>query len=276
MGVGERLTLPRTVSDASGVERGPASWSASDASIANVSADGALTALAAGTTTLFANFCDTTLAVSLTATLPPPVDVPDVDASPRPEPRPHWQEVLFSAPCESPCFGGSACGTADEARVNCLSGVTCLLGGGQEIVEPSGAWAIHLSAVLDVGLQDPCHKVQMLWVCRQGSDRCIAQSDACENAKRAVAFSNAVIPVTVTEIADQKVILDVREGGPGGSVLATTRALPVPSRSGICNGFGVLVPEAQTVTGTTVDGPPRISKITYFLLPADSEESRPK
>jgi hypothetical protein len=186
-----------------------------------------------------------------------PNDLPPTTLGPSAEPIPSadWWTLLRGADCPVPCVGGTACSLKPT---RCTSGFTCVPGSGVELLDAPETWMLHLSAVQerapDGSRLDPCVTGRDFWVCQAGTSNCIAQKDACSNAV-AAATSGAALPITGAEIASGTFVLDVRDGGVVGPVVATTRPIRRLQRSGLCRGYAI------GATGNQVD------KVTYFLLP---------
>jgi len=146
-------------------------------------------------------------------------DVPLAGATPAPLPDGDWRAVLRAQTCSVPCVGGWACPSKPLA---CTSGLTCIPGTGGDRFTDDETWTLHLSAVQELGpggaLVDPCKTQKDFWVCRSGTTVCASQADACANAS----ISTAAIPVSGAEIAHDGLSLEVRDGSPGGPLLAKT------------------------------------------------------
>lgn len=189
-----------------------------------------------------------------------PVPTPPVTAAVKELPNsqsawsPDWVSQLHSAAeCASPCSGGVLC---QMKPVKCTSGVTCVPGVGSELLGVEERWSIRLSAVQERGPTgerlNPCATGRDFWLCRDGV--CVAQSDACSNTNP-VGASRAGLVVTGAELATEKVVLEVREGGAEGALLAMTRPLPPLQRGGLCKGF--VVPASGGA----------IHQVSFFVLP---------
>lgn len=157
---------------------------------------------------------------------------------------------LQSTGCPSPCAGGVAC--SDKPSV-CASGFTCIPGAGAAVLGASEAWKLHLSAVIEADGLDPCVTKREYAVCRVGTTDCVSQRGACGRAGGAL--SPTGIALRAGELETPVGLLEVREGGPNGPVLATTRPFPRYARGALCRGFAV---------GTDAV---RVKKVTFFLFP---------
>jgi hypothetical protein len=254
--VGDHTALPTHVVDENSpaVVQNAANWTVEDTNLAEVTA-ARVVGKSAGQTTLTARFCGTSASVPLT--------IVPLQASAVP-----WQEQLFSNTCEGQCSAGSACTTAADGKKDCLTGFTCVLGNGEEQLESSGAWTVHLSNIVQRGVDDSCRSLDLLWACARGTRRCVSQKQACidgTKSGRIVGFANDGIPITGQEMANRSFTLDVRQDSPNGPVIATTNPIPLPQRKSLCRGMSVRATPAD-------DAKIVVLAVKYFLLPVRKAE----
>jgi hypothetical protein len=187
----------------------------------------------------------------------PEPDVPQSQVPSTPPARAtltEWQTRLQWSSCISPCAGGVAC---TQKPTPCTSGFTCVPGPGGSPLESSEPWVFHLSAVVEVdstGVDlDPCATGREYAVCRVGTSECVSQQAACQRPNGAMSPNG--IALFSGELLSPAGVFDVRDGGPSGPVVATTRAFPKYARGALCRGFAI-----GTDSG-------RIKRVTFFLLP---------
>lgn len=181
-----------------------------------------------------------------------------------------WAAWLHSPTCEAPCCGGTACLIAptnqgkrgcklgESACSKCSSGITCIPGDCGSALVPGETWGFHLSAVAErgsgSGVLDPCKTKRDLWLCVRSKDRpngvCLSQLDACKNQARSALGA----PITSDDLVSGGFDLDVRLGGPDGTVLASKTAAKYTGgvdRRTLCNGLIVNYPESSPIAYVT-------------------------
>jgi hypothetical protein len=188
-----------------------------------------------------------------------------------------WTSALHSTECPDVCCGGSACAVSSENSgknrckpgsthcEECTSGLVCIPGACGERVTPGTDFALHLSSILERGSTgepvDSCRSQRDLWLCVGRSDdaelRCVSQREACSNQAR----SPVGIRVTSEELLKEKLLIEVREGGPDGATLAQRQSVPYRDglqRRGLCGGLKLTF-EASAIAAFTF----------YLDVPAD-------
>lgn len=109
---------------------------------------------------------------------------------------------------------------------------------------PGTDFALHLSSIQERGSTgepvDSCRSQRDLWLCVGRSDdaelRCVSQREACSNQAR----SPVGIRVMSDALLKEKLLIEVREGGPDGATLAQRHSVPYRDglqRRGLCGGL---------------------------------------
>lgn len=196
--------------------------------------------------------------------------LPTTNVRPKAAPIEKWTAWLHSPTCDAPCCGGVACMTGpnnqgkrgcksgESTCSKCTSGITCIPGDCGSVLVPGETWGFHLSAVAERGstggVLDPCKTKRDLWLCVRSEDRtngvCLSQVDACKNQAR----SALAAPITSEALLSGGFDLDVRLGGPDGTVLASKTAAKYADgvdRRSLCNGLIVSFPESSPTAYVT-------------------------
>jgi hypothetical protein len=195
------------------------------------------------------------VATSQPTTLPPAAipKPPVVQAPTAPTAPTDWRSLVMNESCQSPCAGGLQC---TDTPKRCYSGLGCVPGTGRERLESDFVWLFRLNAVYETdefGVpMDPCKTGRDFWVCL--GTQCLSQRQACQS-ETGVARSSDAIRVTGTALTGEGAILEVHDGGPNGSLLATSTPIRDLLRGGLCNAFRVPV-QGEGLT-----------RVAYFLTP---------